>query len=174
MSFRQLFTWLRDDGAYAEWLSHTISDFDSQAFYWELPPLTTNTIDDDAEFVVLEAPSLARMAPEPDVFASHFQPRPDHGIAVFPNLGGDAVLVVPCPVEPGDSYPHLMAFLRAAPVDQLRALWRTTAATVSTRLGARPIWLNTAGLGVAWLHVRLDSWPKYYRYQPYTKSPRPQ
>ena len=32
-----------------------------------------------------------------------------------------------------------------------------------------PIWLNTAGGGVAWLHIRLDHRPKYYRYLPYKK-----
>ncbi len=34
----------------------------------------------------------------------------------------------------------------------------------------RPIWLSTAGGGVAWLHVRLDSTPKYYGYAPYRDS----
>ena len=28
-------------------------------------------------------------------------------------------------------------------------------------------WLSTSGLGVYWLHVRLDSYPKYYTYRPY-------
>ncbi len=35
------------------------------------------------------------------------------------------------------------------------------------RVGDRPTWLSTAGHGVAWLHVRLDTRPKYYRYTPY-------
>jgi hypothetical protein len=28
-------------------------------------------------------------------------------------------------------------------------------------------WLSTSGLGVSWLHMRLDSTPKYYNWQPY-------
>jgi hypothetical protein len=35
------------------------------------------------------------------------------------------------------------------------------------RLSASPVWLSTSGLGVYWLHVRLDTHPKYYQYQPY-------
>jgi hypothetical protein len=171
VSFRRLFTLLHDDVKIADWVSDVVSGFDCDACYWELPPLTTTTMDDDAEFVLLDAPTLARLTPEPEVFASHFQPRPDDGIAVFQNLGGDAVLVVPCPPESGDGYPHLTAFLRRAPPEQVRALWQSTAGTLLARLDARPIWLNTAGLGVAWLHVRLDSWPKYYRYAPYTQEP---
>lgn len=30
-----------------------------------------------------------------------------------------------------------------------------------------PLWVSTSGLGVSWLHVRLDSRPKYYTYAPY-------
>lgn len=170
VSFRQMFTLLRDDDAFADRLSDAITGFDCEACYWELPPVTATSIDNNAEFVLLDAPSLARMAPEPDVFASHFRPIPDRGIAVFANLGGDAVLVAPCPSGSGESYPHLVAFLRTAPAEQQRALWQITAETVLSRLGPRPTWVSTAGLGVAWLHVRLDSRPKYYRYAPYTKS----
>lgn len=35
------------------------------------------------------------------------------------------------------------------------------------RLGAKPVWLSTAGAGVPWLHVRLDDHPKYYGYALY-------
>lgn len=30
-----------------------------------------------------------------------------------------------------------------------------------------PIWLSTSGLGVYWLHMRLDRRPKYYTYEPF-------
>ena len=33
--------------------------------------------------------------------------------------------------------------------------------------GAMPTWLSTAGMGVSWLHVRLDSQPKYYGFAAY-------
>jgi hypothetical protein len=29
------------------------------------------------------------------------------------------------------------------------------------------IWISTIELGVSWLHVRIDSTPKYYHYTPY-------
>ena len=35
--------------------------------------------------------------------------------------------------------------------------------------GDAPTWVSTAGGGVAWLHVRLDSAPKYYTHRPYTR-----
>jgi hypothetical protein len=167
LSFRQFFDLLDSSEDFADWYSDTIAAFETAAFYWELPPLSSSTFDDDAEFVLIDAPSLARLPPEPTPFASQFESCPGQDVVVFPNLGGDAILVVPCPLGPAATYPHLAAFLRLAAKAQIRALWRVTAETLLHRIGEAPIWLSTAGIGVAWLHLRLDSRPKYYRHRPY-------
>ena len=65
------------------------------------------------------------------------------------------------------TYPHLAAFLRGAGKQQVRELWRRRAQEMLRSIGERPVWLSTAGGGVAWLHVRLDSRPKYYSHAPY-------
>jgi len=90
-------------------------------------------------------------------------------VVVFPNLGGDAVLIAPCPRGHVDAYPHLAAFLRQGEKDQIRKLWQVAAETLLDRLSDTPVWLSTAGIGVAWLHLRLDTRPKYYRYRPYAE-----
>jgi hypothetical protein len=124
-----------------------------------------------AEFVLIEAPALAAVPPDAETFAGHFGA--GDGVVTFPNLGGDALLVVPEPAADGaaDAYPHLAAFLRRGPARQVRALWRATAAAVLDRLDDSPLWLSTSGTGVAWLHVRLDRRPKYYQHGPYRRSP---
>ncbi len=114
---------------------------------------------------------LAGMPVERAPFAAYFDEAPDEDVIVFPNLGGDAVLVVPCPRGPDEHYPHLAAFLRNAPQRQTRALWQRTAQEMLRSVGERPVWLSTAGGGVAWLHIRLDSRPKYYSHAPYRRSP---
>ena len=43
-------------------------------------------------------------------------------------------------------------------------------AAMQRRLGAKPVWLSTAGAGVSWLHVRLDDRPKYYGYAPFREG----
>jgi hypothetical protein len=130
------------------------------------------TFDKGAEFVLIEAPMLANFAPEPAPFAGQFERAQEEEIVVFPNLGGDAVLVVPSPRGPDENYPHLAAFLRRGDKDQVRDLWRRTAQEMLRSVGERPIWLSTAGGGVAWLHMRLDSRPKYYSYAPYRENHR--
>ena len=58
-----------------------------------------------------------------------------------------------------------------APKTQQQALWQAVSKAVEEQICGRPLWLNTAGGGVAWLHVRLDSTPKYYQFAPYRKYP---
>jgi hypothetical protein len=171
MSLRRFFERLASDVDFTDWYCGILADFEAAAFYWELPPLTRATLEHVAEFVLIEAPMLARYPVDRAPFAEHFERSPGADVIVFPNLGGDATLVVPCPRGPDGNYPHLAAFLRGADREQVRALWRRTARETLRSVGARPIWLSTAGGGVAWLHIRLDSRPKYYSYGPYRRSP---
>lgn len=167
LPFRRFFELLASDEAFTDWFCYTLAEFEGAAFYWEVPPLTAASLDRDTEFVLIEAPALARFAPERAPFASYFDRAPDEEVIAFPNLGGDALMVVPCPRGPDAHYPHLAAFLRGADNHQVRALWQKTAQEMLRSIGERPVWLSTAGGGVAWLHIRLDSRPKYYSYQPY-------
>jgi hypothetical protein len=137
------------------------------SYRWETPPITAATAGREFEFVLLDSPGLDRR-PEPEAFAEQFRAAsPDAGVIVFPNLGRDALLVVPRPTGSAAAYVHLAQFLRNAPDVQKHELWRKIGEAMQRRLGADPVWLSTAGMGVAWLHVRLDSQPKYYGFAPY-------
>ena len=59
------------------------------------------------------------------------------------------------------------SFVRYAPHDQVTSLLKVTADEVMTNLSEDKLWLSTSGLGVSWLHMRLDSRPKYYNYIDY-------
>lgn len=138
------------------------------ACVWECPPVTAASLSRAFECVFLSSPSLAGMSPEPEVFAEHF--RPDRSVVTFRNLGGDAVLVAPCPADDVRDFGHLARFVRTAAPEQQGALWQAVGEAMDARVGTDPVWLSTAGHGVAWLHVRLDSQPKYYRHDAYRKG----
>jgi hypothetical protein len=139
------------------------------AFRWETPAVTTASANRPFEFVLLDSPGLAR-EPDAKAFADHFRAKAENGMVAFPNLGNDAVMVVPCPLGPLAAYGHLGAFVRQAPEAQKHALWSLVGEAMERRLGAKPAWLSTAGAGVSWLHVRLDDRPKYYGYAPYRET----
>ncbi|MCZ6716991.1 MAG: hypothetical protein O6946_08005 [Gammaproteobacteria bacterium] len=138
------------------------------AFYWETPPVTAATIDQEFEFVLVDSPQLRDARADLLTFASYFESLcVDHNVVRFWNLGRDALLVVPCPLDPGAAYAHLAEFTRNAPLEQQHALWKSVGIAVGEQLGDQPLWLSTAGTGIFWLHVRLDSRPKYYTHDPY-------
>ena len=137
------------------------------AFAWETPALSAATADLDATFAIIDSPALARTAADPSPFAA--QLAECDRVATFPNLGGDAVLVVPSP-RAAPLATHLAAFVRSAPADVIDELWSAVGEVVVRRRHAKPdpVWISTAGLGVSWLHVRLDDRPKYYRHRSFT------
>jgi hypothetical protein len=143
-----------------------LADVPFSAFRWETPPLTAASVQRPFEFVILDSPGLAAN-PDPNAFADHFGDAAKDGVVSFPNLGNDAILIVPCPSGPLSAYRHIAAFVRQAPEPQKHALWAHVGKRMEQRLGPKPVWLSTAGAGVSWLHVRLDDQPKYYGYAPY-------
>ncbi len=161
---------LRDDTGFRSRFLLLLAGCGFAAYRWETPPIATQTAGRPFEFVLHDAPELS-CAPDRRTFARHFAGDDDRdGIVVFDNLGADATLVVPCPPGPETDYSHFAAFVRNAPETQQHALLQTMAQALSARLAAHPLWMSTAGDGVAWLHVRLDSRPKYYKYRPYRSA----
>lgn len=157
---------LERDGEFRRLLIDLMAESPFQAFRWETPPLTRELANRNFEFVLLDSPFLA-VSPDTRSFARYFRDDDDRDIVCFDNLGGDALLIVPSPRAPASVYSHLAAFVRGAPTAQVHALWSTVGRTVKRVLDNPPLWVSTAGGGVAWLHVRLDSRPKYYAYGPY-------
>lgn len=159
--------WRSDPGFRELWI-RSLREIPFAAYCWECPPVSEQTRSHPFECVFISSPSLARMSPEPEAFADYF--RPQCRVASFENLGGDALLVAPGPAGPGLDYRHLAAFARDAPDSQQHALWQAVGEAMEARVGDRPVWLSTAGHGIGWLHVRLDSRPKYYQHGPYKKA----
>jgi len=137
------------------------------SYRFETPPLDSNTQNLPFEFVLIDSPGLCRATTDAKTFAQYFIG--DEPIVTFKSLGADATLIVPSPTTSIDSdqdcYKHLANFVRSAPAEQIDALWKRVGIELQNNNGS--IWFNTEGSGVAWLHIRLDSRPKYYGYAPY-------
>jgi len=147
-------------------LARAIATAPYAALFFETPPVTMATLAWPFECVLIDAPQLAAMRPEPTAFADRFDAATG-GIAVFESLGGDAVLVSPVPAAPIAVGAHLADVLRHGDPAMVAALWRAVGSEMLRRIGGRPLWLSTSGVGVAWLHMRIDTRPKYYVHAPY-------
>jgi len=164
------------DGSLGPFLSQRLSASPhAAALYWETPPMSKRTLSRAFQFATLPAPHLARARSDAGAFAAHFRAAAPCATATFASLGGDATLVAPCPpagvgaaAAHAPTHAHLGAFVRLAPAAQRDALWRAVgAAAREAAAKSEPTWVSTEGSGVPWLHVRLDTRPKYYHHSEY-------
>ena len=168
LSYVDFITLLQKDKQFRSFFIQTLSEIPYKAYRWETPPVTDSVKEQPFEFVVHDSPAID-LPPDPAPFRSYFSSLDaNKGIAVFNNLGKDAKLIAPNPPRDRSNYSHLAVFTGNAPSKQQHALWRCTGRVALDLISDQPLWLNTAGGGVAWLHIRLDSRPNYDRPQPYT------
>ncbi len=171
LSFREVIDLWQTAASFGVLFNSLLQDSPYQAFRWETPRCCTNSWSSPFEFVLIDSPSLVTRRPDVKTYDEYFERANADGIVSFMNYGGDALLISPTPVESEHrSYGHLAAFVRSAPVPQVQALWREVGKQMASRVADSPVWLNTHGGGVAWLHVRLDRTPKYYGFAPYRIS----
>lgn len=166
LTYARALALLESDESFRDFLLKLLAAAPYTAFRWETPPICASTVDRPFEFVLLDSPRLERAA-DFGAFEAPFAGDPQASVLAFRNLSGDAELIVPGPRAAATAYCHFAAFIRHAPVDQQHALWQLTAQVVGRQLGRAPLWLSTAGAGVPWLHVRVDTSPKYYGYAAY-------
>jgi hypothetical protein len=166
-TYADVVNYWQQDREFRSFFNRLLADAPYEAFRWETPPITKSAASREFEFVVLDCPGLVT-TPNPSAFAEQFSSKSAReNVVSFANLGKDAILVVPLPVQPTSAYGHIASFVRSAPRDQADALWRAVGEAMRARINQKPVWLSTAGMGVAWLHVRLDDRPKYYSHSPY-------
>ncbi len=157
--------WETDDG-FRDRFSLALAQAPFEAFFWETPCWTQASLARPFECVIVPAPSLAGVDPDPSPFGAQFK-RLAGEVVAFDSLGRDARLIAPRPVS-GADFGHFATFLRSAPQAQIRDVWRRMAEEAKAWIATgRPVWISTSGLGVYWLHLRLDSRPKYYSHVPY-------
>jgi hypothetical protein len=157
--------WQHDD-SFVRSFTEVFRELEFTALRFETPPIGPQNPSRAFEMVLSPHNGLTSQ-PDKESFAEYFCSDTATDIVNFPNLSGDTELVVPKPLTRDAAYAHLGTFMRDAPNTQQMALWRRIGELMQQISSQRTIWLNTDGSGISWLHVRLDTRPKYYRYSPY-------
>eukprot|EP01060_Flectonema_neradi_P015106 TRINITY_DN2178_c0_g1_i1.p1 TRINITY_DN2178_c0_g1~~TRINITY_DN2178_c0_g1_i1.p1 ORF type:complete len:260 (+),score=53.97 TRINITY_DN2178_c0_g1_i1:62-781(+) len=138
-----------------------------KAVFFETPMVV---LDRQFEFAVLDASNTGLDDRAPGNAFVEYCTGDD--VVAFPTPRGDAQLVVPCEKSEKSCYPHLLRVIgttnSCVPESQLLLFWKLVGSEALKKSATEPhLWLSTSGLGVSWLHFRLDTTPKYYTYVPY-------
>lgn len=172
LSFAEVIAGWRDNQDFRAFFIAELAATAFPAFFWEMPPIRRGHSEIDYEYVAICSDDLEHLRADARAFESKLRDAsPSRSVASFRNLGGDAFLVAPKQISGLECYGHIAAFVRSAPIGQRQELFRTLGSAIGDVLGESDarIWVSTSGLGVPWVHIRLDSYPKYYNHQPYAK-----
>jgi hypothetical protein len=174
VTYRLTFEYLIQSADFRREFIATLLSSNFNAFFWECPPFSNLTVSEvQYEFVLIETEVLLKKRPDKSKFSSFFS-KCANDVTHFSNIGGDAHLVVPCPILNGENqYGHFAEFLRNAPLSQIDYLLQVVGSTglsISQTSRGELSWLSTSGAGVQWLHIRFDSVPKYYNWLEYKKE----
>lgn len=170
MSYADVINGWKNDSDFIHYFCSILKASPFEAYFWETPAINNNNLNRGFEFVEVQSHALNRMLVDPKSFEQHFDDAITT-VTAFVNLGGDALLIAPCPENEQSSYPHLAAFLRDASSHEIESFWKEAGVQIKKNISDNYLWVSTAGSGVAWLHLRLDSFPKYYSYHPYSIRP---
>lgn len=167
ISNRQFLELLSSSESFRGFYNGFLADINFEAFFWENKPMTDETLNHDYECNIISSDFLAGRSPDSHTFSQYF--KESANVVTFPNLANDAELIVPCPKKENTAYTHIGSFIRKAGNEQIDELWQITGSETLKAIGSKPKWLSTSGLGVYWLHIRIDTIPKYYQTSEYKK-----
>lgn len=101
LSYGEFLQALAEDQNFRELIQDEMRAAPYVAFRWETPPLTSNNLDQTFVCLLHDSPGLDVPA-NPTDFEPYF--RPSEEIVTFDNLGGDALLIAPCPISKTANY----------------------------------------------------------------------
>jgi hypothetical protein len=168
ISFQKVFKLWEKEPEFIDFYANSLKDFGFKAFFWEHPGLTENTISKPYECILQKSKTLDSRTINEQAFSDYLNS--SNGAEDFLNLGKNARLVIPTKQSNSEIYKHFGSFIFNAENAQIQAFFQKVGTIVQREIEEKPmIWLNTAGMGVIWLHVRMDTKPKYYKTKNYKR-----
>lgn len=169
LSFKEVFELWSSDLEFVKFYKNELIKLNYKAFYWEHPAIKKEFLEKKYECILQRARSLEHLPSNENAFSEYIHSMDQ--VVDFMNLGKNARLVVPTKKTNQEIYNHLGKFIRFAEDEQIIEVFKRTGVTILEEVEkTKLIWLNTAGLGVIWLHIRMDTRPKYYKTKKY-KNP---
>jgi len=170
LSYIQVFELLTAGDSLTEIMTNFLVEW-NQDFFWEHPKVSNDTCKSNYEVSVIPTDAFNNREENFDPFKSKFKITDQ--IKVFHNLRKDSLLIVPNKNEVSDqNFVTLRKFLQTAPKSLIKKFWKTVGETMIDQISKNSdyCYLSTHGLGVLWLHVRVDQRPKYYHTKKYRVS----
>jgi len=134
-----------------------------KAYFWECDQVNMKK---PFRFAVYESKTLSKRIQDNNAFDGKIDCYKN--VIKFPSLSKDMNLISPCNKNKNSNYTSLATFSRTAPLKQQISFWVKVGNSIK-----EDDWISTSGLGVSWLHLRIEKYPTYYHDDfKHTKSDR--
>lgn len=161
----------KSNPAFNNFFTNIINECQFTDYFFECPGINLKKIYKQIfEFRLIK---YSRLFPSTDLKAFEDQRKnKSKSILVFPNLSHTSILIIPNKEQKSnfEIYNSIGSFLRGGTSKQINLFFSQIGITLEKLLQdnqGKKIWLSTHGLGVHWLHIRLDFSPKYYQTECY-------
>ena len=135
LSYKEFLERLQSDKTVLNQFIQLLKVSKHKTYFFETPSVQKSSIDRKFEFVLVAAPSLNNVEAETDTFRQYFNCDNGKSVTTFLNLGGDAMLVAPCPDNKDiNIYSSIAPFVRQAPASQIQEFWKTSAEQLLHRI----------------------------------------
>ena len=121
ISFKDWINFLKESEEFVEFFVDILKSNKYDAFFWEVKPTNLKKVNEEFEFVLVKSRTLSKVEANESSFKECFEKGKE--VISFPNLRGDAQLVVPTPINEIENYNHLANFVRKAPKKQVMKFW---------------------------------------------------
>lgn len=147
----------------------------SQPFFWELPPVIPQRMNNIKFSMVLI--NMDEPIPEEDhhTYGPYIEQTED-SVHLFWSAYDDVLLFIPTRKYPHTNtvYTNIYTFVQSASLDELidyyTKLFEVLRDIIFPEYPQTWLWVSTSGLGVFWLHTRVEFWPKHYRHIDYVRT----
>ena len=133
VTYRQFLHKIQSEESFRREFINVLKNSRFKTYFFETPKVTKQSLDDKFEFILSAADELRNVGADKVTFQDYFRKCKDSPVITFPNLGNNAVLVVPCPgAEEGklDQYSSLGPFMREIDRNQVNQFWIEAARTM--------------------------------------------
>jgi len=142
------------------WYETPPDNFPNKSFLWNTSVIN-KYVDTPFEEAFLTDPTLPKDQ-DYSSFKNYINRSNNEYVVAFPNLGNTAMLVVPMPKN-RKNFATLSDFNKNASEVQKNHFWKMVVKVIHVQKRYNEnIWVSIHGHGVPYLHVRIDSKPRYY------------
>ena len=145
-----------------------------KSFFWETKPIykkndKKNNILGMYKEKFIQSNKLEKLRQNYKPFSKQIKEADNKYCLSFYNLDKTSLLIIPYPRK-NKNFSTLKKFIDNSSKLQQKKFWMLVSESISIMLKKHnKIWVSTHGLGVSYLHVRIDTKPKYYKTTEFTK-----